>query len=173
MLLLKLSNISSEVACNPNFAPLFLLRKHPAYCCQWYLALSGFRTTAWHRNGSCGRVQCRNLPPTGGFRDLDVGVFTFLGMSQQRKSRQYRPVLPTRVWTRHFPDEMGLPNPPKCRSQKVRIIKCKPRADRSKPVGLLVCPPAALHGGEPILTSLTVTTGEKKSLSEKACAEER
>jgi len=33
---------------------------------------------------------------------------------------------------------MGQSNPPKCRSQKVRIIKCKSRADRSKPVGLLV-----------------------------------
>jgi len=44
---------------------------------------------------------------------------------------------------RHFPDEVVLPNPPKCRSQKVGIIKCKSRADRSKPVGLLVCPPAA------------------------------
>ena len=56
---------------------------------------------------------------------------------------QYRAILPTRIWTRHFPDEFGLPNTPSCRSQKVGISKCKSRADRSKPVGLLVRPPAA------------------------------
>jgi hypothetical protein len=78
LLLLKRVNICSEVANNPDFTPLFLLRKHPAYCCQWYLALSGFRTTAWYHNGSCGRVQGHNLPPTGGFRNLDVCCLMFL-----------------------------------------------------------------------------------------------
>ena len=43
---------------------------------------------------------------------------------------------PTRICMRHFPDEIGRPNAPSCRSQKVGIIKCKSRADRSKPVGL-------------------------------------
>ena len=46
-------------------------------------------------------------------------------------------------WMWHFPGEIGRPNAPKCRSQKVGILKCKSRADRSKPVGLLVRPPAA------------------------------
>ena len=41
---------------------------------------------------------------------------------------------------RHFPDEIGRLRTPSCRSQKVGIIKCKSRADRSKPVGLLVRP---------------------------------
>jgi len=42
------------------------------------------------------------------------------------------------------------------------VIKCKSRADRSKPVGLLVRPPAACsaHGGAPIWTGLTVKTGK-------------
>ena len=47
-----------------------------------------------------------------------------------------------RVWIRHFPDEIERPNTPSCRSQKVGIIKCKSRADGSKPVGLLVRPPS-------------------------------
>ena len=59
-----------------------------------------------------------------------------------RACRQYRSVLPARVCMRHFLDEHRRPNPPSCRSQKVGIIKCKSRADRSKPVGLLVRPPA-------------------------------
>ena len=46
-------------------------------------------------------------------------------------------------WMWHFPGEIGRPNAPKCRSQKVGILKCKSRADRSKPVGLLVFPSAA------------------------------
>ena len=46
--------------------------------------------------------------------------------------------MPKPNWTRHFPDEFGLPNAQSCRSQKVGISKCKSRADRSKPVGLLV-----------------------------------
>ena len=52
-------------------------------------------------------------------------------------------LMPKLNWTRHFPDTMGRSNAPSCRSQKVGISKCKSRADRSKPVGLLVRPPAA------------------------------
>jgi hypothetical protein len=66
-----------------------------------------------------------------------------------------------------FPGEIGGPNAPSCRSQKVGIIKfksraCKSRADRSKPVGLLVFPSAACSAmaARPIWSGLTVETGE-------------
>ena len=66
---------------------------------------------------------------------------------------------------RHFPDELVLPNTPSCRSQKVGIIKCKSRADRSKPVRLLVRPNKARFEG------LTVKTGENCPNYRDFCSE--
>ena len=34
---------------------------------------------------------------------VDYGVQSLPGSAASRKSRQYRPILPTRVWMRHFP----------------------------------------------------------------------
>ena len=96
----------------------------------------------------CLRAECRRLYVGISLSHRNEARFVIFGRHVLQGLQIFLP------WERCFrnqafaflsgcPSRTRLEPPQKCRSQKVGIIKCKSRADRSKPVGLLVRPPAA------------------------------
>ena len=96
----------------------------------------------------CLRAECRRLYVGISLSHRNEARFVIFGWHVLQGLQIFLP------WERCFRNQAfaflsGCPSgrdwepPQKCRSQKVGIIKCKSRADRSKPVGLLVRPPAA------------------------------